>query len=894
MDNPSKAEIVTRKSFENSIPSSDWLAILRVCFQELSSTEINESISAVLNLLLNLLASWPANEAIVDYLATLVRGHLLPLHTYFTGFLRFTRTTEIVDPRTVDMLCQLGVRLSAEMPFEPVISITETTQIASVTLMDAFTLVRGALNIPYSPLHDLHTSASEVLLLMIQYSRPLFGQFLVHDTLQFLTISHDVMQHPGLRPDLVSSLEGLIRLLGDILAVSNALPSTHTELLALTAQPTQEINSEESDIITFSLFIKNIVDYAAHPYGCGNLETTVSTLVGLHKWSNLAISQFCAELIRAAFAHYSEAYQSRRSYPNNTSIWSSFLYARLPALLQALLARIGAQPYPIMESAMGVAFEKLPQQPNYSLPFTGMEIDDASPELSPDSFRVEFLNSLFQMNLITASAAKSLCEAWKEEVETESQLLREMNDMKSLESFVDFFIDPSTSERVQEILNLFVKDYRQQEAFAIYFFEKVTTECDQLNLEAVSPICKLLSSRPLVMDTLALHISITQLVKRILYLVDHLDWEGMDDPQSSMTSLGPIILFLQATIGRLNFSSHSLRKDDEGLSADYLMRAGSTDTHSDLTSEEKVAYTDWHKALFDANSDGIEDSLVRSRNPKILLKLLPVLVSDAIAACGRPGAGSNELAALNNGINYLQESILSWTLVGVIKCVALQMERAPSSVHAEVLSQLLKSAPANLTKMLYRTLGRLTLSAMDPEAPKFLVDFATILNGMIKPTTEQSSISSYSPVLTPAQLIRTTFLSLRSTKAVALDVPLCLRMSNPLDLVANLHRELYPGSQFGDPESCRRVTVHALCCTSQKGPDQPWLLPVFFFSYIPSILHHSPSQDTLHIEALSGVITASLRLQPCLGKGRWITLPRAITPSFSTVCRPTQEIRWKG
>ena len=158
--------------------------MLRACFEGLASTEINDSITVVLDVLLNLLASWPANEAVIDYLATFARGQLLPLHAYFTGFLRATRTTEIIDPRTVDMLCQLGVRLTAEMPFEPIISMTDTSQSASATLMDAFTLVRGALNIPYSPLHDLHTSASEVLLLMIQYARPLVSQFLVHDTLQ--------------------------------------------------------------------------------------------------------------------------------------------------------------------------------------------------------------------------------------------------------------------------------------------------------------------------------------------------------------------------------------------------------------------------------------------------------------------------------------------------------------------------------------------------------------------------------------------------------------------------------------------------------------------------------------------------------------------------------------
>lgn len=64
-----------------------------------------------------------------------------------------------------------------------------------------------------------------------------------------------------------------------------------------------------------------------------------------------------------------------------------------------------------------------------------------------------------------------------------------------------------------------------------------------------------------------------------------------------------------------------------------------------------------------------------STNPKLLLKLSPVLISEAIAACRENATRSTELDSLRNGINYFQEPLLSWTLVGVVRSVALQMER---------------------------------------------------------------------------------------------------------------------------------------------------------------------------------------------------------------------------
>jgi mediator of RNA polymerase II transcription subunit 5 len=64
-----------------------------------------------------------------------------------------------------------------------------------------------------------------------------------------------------------------------------------------------------------------------------------------------------------------------------------------------------------------------------------------------------------------------------------------------------------------------------------------------------------------------------------------------------------------------------------------------------------------------------------SNNPKILLKLSPILLLHAIKACDAPDVGTQKLEHLRHGIAYFQDSLLCWTLAGVIRSVALEMEK---------------------------------------------------------------------------------------------------------------------------------------------------------------------------------------------------------------------------
>ena len=50
---------------------------------------------------------------------------------------------------------------------------------------------------------------------------------------------------------------------------------------------------------------------------------------------------------------------------------------------------------------------------------------------------------------------------------------------------------------------------------------------------------------------------------------------------------------------------------DRKLSADLLDSAGVVYRVDDLKGEDLAAFNTWHKALFDSQSEGIEDSVLR-------------------------------------------------------------------------------------------------------------------------------------------------------------------------------------------------------------------------------------------------------------------------------------------
>ena len=98
------------------------------------------------------------------------------------------------------------------------------------------------------------------------------------------------------------------------------------------------------------------------------------------------------------------------------------------------------------------------------------------------------------------------------------------------------------------------------------------------------------------------------------------------DPQSAVGNLGDIVLFVQLATARFKVTdqliwypkciqghqiSDTLKHNNKLLDMNFLRRTDTILTPSVLTPEETRALKTWFKALFDKNSEGIEDGVLR-------------------------------------------------------------------------------------------------------------------------------------------------------------------------------------------------------------------------------------------------------------------------------------------
>jgi mediator of RNA polymerase II transcription subunit 5 len=111
--------------------------------------------------------------------------------------------------------------------------------------------------------------------------------------------------------------------------------------------------------------------------------------------------------------------------------------------------------------------------------------------------------------------------------------------------------------------------------------------------------------------------------------------------------------------------------------------------YGELAAEEITAFGAWFKALFDSNSEGIEDAIIRSAlriahqlfphllkssstKPRVLCRISAVLFSQAISFCS---VQKIDMDVLNNGVSYFLGPLLNWTLVGVVKVLLREIQQ---------------------------------------------------------------------------------------------------------------------------------------------------------------------------------------------------------------------------
>lgn len=874
---------LTRNCFQSGISSSKWLSLCKLLISKEhivhDSTTVETDLS---NSVLVLYRSYPGDPDLQDYLKYAIQDGPLSVAVFVATLLQAARSPELHAPTTLDTLCRLALDAHYASGLPPVGSVVpygESPITVLGTVQDALALLRTAHSLPISPNHQLTISASELVMLLLScvsdISQVSTAQAMVH-----FADANSLLQNFRLAANVRQVLEtfvlSLSLLLGDDAKAAREAQIMHTLQLALGKGDILGASSN-TDIITFSLIFHHMISYRAQDFGSGDGSGSVALLVGLFRWMSWSPSVFCTQLFISASTCMLHSH-------GNALIWKSFIVSRLPRLLISFENAVNADGVSQADWRRAIQDALLAASRRTDLITQCdqvLSIADGSVmphEETLRSFYRDLLQYATQIELIDVSFA----------VEGDPLISNynmpgiygEARDAGlDLESYIETKITHDTSvEDLQSWIDRIWRDAGSHNAFADVALRRFANFAAVFDVESLSHLCRLLYTYEAALDILAIHVKICDIIFRALLFLEQYDCETVGDPQTAVTHLGDVVLFVQYTISRFHLETHPFTLEGRTLSASYLTANDIVYSVEKLSGDDAVAFGAWFKALFDSNSEGIEDSILRSTQPRTLLRISATLFSQAIQA---RLAQQIDGDVLNNGVSYFTSPLLNWTLVGVVKALAreIQLRGFSAPIHFEILQTLLLSSycprpvlslcsPRILT--LFNDKNAKTRSlppGIDVPSVRHVVGKALGLKNDTNPLRQDSlSVRTHSEN-EPRQSIQTALAMARSGKAPALYVERCIRIMPPSRFLHLLWSELVVSASLGEMESCRRIATFVL--TMPRAASTPPLLPIFLFIVSPTLIaaidHLQPPEQTVNLELLvaiiSSVLTAALHVE---------------------------------
>ena len=222
--------------------------------------------------ILILFGSYPGEPTLGRYLRIAIEQQVLSIPTFVTTFLQAARSATFHSPATLDILCKvvldahdasdnpaLGSILSTKMPPLSIFA----------TIHDAVVLLKTAFTFPTSSFHELTTSASELLILLISCASD-FSQL---TTGQAMTYWNDIteLQQTSLEPHVRQVLDNftfsLSLVLGDDAKINREAQMMHSIQMSLGNKTDSLTPASEYETTTFCLFFDNLVCLAAPTRG---------------------------------------------------------------------------------------------------------------------------------------------------------------------------------------------------------------------------------------------------------------------------------------------------------------------------------------------------------------------------------------------------------------------------------------------------------------------------------------------------------------------------------------------------------------------------------------------------------------------------------------------------
>ncbi|KDR85067.1 hypothetical protein GALMADRAFT_218149 [Galerina marginata CBS 339.88] len=776
--------------------------------------------------------SYPGDPGLQDYLKAAIQDGILPVSTFVSTFLQAARSSDLHIPATLDTLCRLALDAhypSGQPPIGSVVPFNESPTVVLGTVHDALALLRTSFTLPSSQFHQLTRSVSELVILLLSCVSDLSQVSTSQAMLHFSDVN-DLLTNYSLRSDVRHVLDtfvlSLSLLIGDDVKAAREAQMMHTMQFTLGKGDILGPSSD-TDVITLGLLLNFMLTYRAHEFGAGDIKNTVALLVAGFRWSSWSPTVYYTQLLLSAFTCLSQSGHSSR-------LWKAFIVGRLPTLLTSFSEVVNADnsTKADLSGALQGGLSAVFRRPDIIVQGDQAIARDAASDTPPEeeisrSFSREFLQQLVKHNLLSQQIASQLDPMVSNESPPKWHV--EAHDLGlDLAAFMESKLtqDNGSDADAQVWIDRIWKDPGSHNIFASFVLKRFSGLATTLDVDAFGQLCKILHTYEHALDIVSLHEPIKDLIFYSLVFLEDYDCETVGDPQTAVSHLGDVFLFLQYTITRFKFENKEITKNNRTLSPSYLMNTDVMLRLVDRTQEDFVSLNAWFKALFDTSIEGIEDNILRSTKPKVLLRIAPVLFTQAISVSLNNKINKETLI---NGVSYFTGPLLNWTLVGVIKALIRDIQNQQQRQFA---------AP-----IYYEIVQSLILS---PSCPK-------------------SVLALCSPQITiwyqqVQQAIQRAFSMARSHKPPFLDVRRCLKTLSPIKFLQLFWTELVASASLAELEACRRIATFVL--TIPQDSNTPPILPIFLHLVLPSLIVaadlQQPPEQTMTIELLVAIISSAL------------------------------------
>ncbi|KAH9082083.1 hypothetical protein EDB83DRAFT_2310327 [Lactarius deliciosus] len=775
-----------------------------------------------------------SNAVLQAYLKEAIQNRLVSLPTFTSTFLLAARSRALREPGTLNLLCKTiqEAHLWSDPSVAPATLFPEDPDLALGTVRDALELLRATYD-PMLPAHHFQRVVGPVVNLVLSLTNPTPNFVSASGALALECIQSikDILLHTFvLDQNLRQPLENLALSLSLFLGENPGLTSRGSAYRARSSLGQVDILGPglENHITTCSLLFFQLIIDRAKSYGSGHETHSTALLVAAFRTTAWPLQRFLTQLFQSAVACLSTDL-SHMTSKRPLSLWNAFIAGRRAALHEAWGTLCFEDPL----SSSLAHYENM------------WSLVGATPSLESVDKTVSF-SSAFTYQLFSSGLLD--------------------------QTFV-VRVDPGlTSESPSRL------QAEAREAGAD--FGRFDTASSSFDVETLGHISRVLAANETALDLVSLHVELSALVSGALVVVEEYDFEVVGDPQSAVGNLGDIVLFVQLATARFKIPD-TLKHKNRPLDMSYLRKTDAILNSPVLTADEARALRTWFKALFDKNSEGIEDGVLRfyvmsslslvQRGRKHLLAVAATVFLTAVR-----GAAERKLEqdVLGNG-NIL--------LPGTPPCLDSSWNRARPRRGV--------SHPFDLTALRIEVTKAMGITVAGLASPSHCTTCTDPKS--VEPMLDSSSLHCTDQ---PRRAIQNTLALIQSGKAPSLNVAACLVETSATDFLQTLWLELNRSIKAGMTiDAVKPLAVFILA--TPRGTLSPPLLPVFLHNVVPSLIDRSDNPMTGDLELLIAIVSSSLMAALQLERTLYTTSGQQIYPlgssSSSMARRLAVDLRYR-